>query len=187
MESLPAEAPGPLQAPCPGVLAPGSLSLPTVKEKEAERGERQGPTGGGTPPAPGPSGPQGEAGVGNRAHEPCWGSQQRSLGRTGTRQEGRGIGQGGWAGGSRHGAARPAHGTPGLSPRESCGLIWSPGLKAHGTQRSFAPGKAGATVPPGGHLCTRHPPPSLVGKGYFPARSPPALHPTRAEGDFLLN
>lgn len=44
MEILPAEAPGPLQAPCPGVLAPGSLSLPAVKE--AERGERQGPTGG---------------------------------------------------------------------------------------------------------------------------------------------
>lgn len=92
----------------------------------------------GHPSRPRPLWTPGEAGVGNRAHEPCWGSQQRGLGRRGTRQEGRGTGQGGWADGSRHGAARPAHGTPGLSPRESCGLIWSPG-----PSEALLPGRPG--------------------------------------------
>ena len=72
MELLPAEALGPLQAPCPGVLALGSLSLPTAKEKEAKRWDRQVPAGVGLTPAhslslrPRPHWTSGEAGLGEQ-------------------------------------------------------------------------------------------------------------------------
>ena len=124
-------------------------------------------------------------------------TQRGSLGRTRTHPEGRGpcagrqAGRLGWW--VPHGAARPTHGTPRMSPREELQPPLGPWAKGtRGPEKLCSQeGREGrasahlavcrATVPSGGHLCTLRPPPSLRDT------MPSSLAPHPAEGDFLFN